>query len=234
MSQHKKSNQMYPWVDRKRNFIGGKCLHECVYCYVELFKKRWAAVRERYSGKPCLLEKELKKSEGSGHTIFIQDCGDLFANGIPDEWIRKVLYHFNEYPDNICLFQTKNPFRCLDFIGLYPPNSIFGVTIESNRNYPLSKAPEIQARVEGISAMRVKGFNVMVSVEPILDFDTEEFVKLLNDIKPEFVSIGSDSKGHHLPEPCPDKIIALKNELDTFTEVKTKHNLNRLVVALQK
>ena len=229
MSQQRKTDHMYPWIDRKRNFIGGRCLHECVYCYVERFKKRWAPVRARYSGEPRLLEQELKKSEGSRHTVFVQDCGDLFAKGIPAEWIVKVLDHLNHYPDNQYLLQNKNPERFSEFIGFFPPITILGTTLESNKNYPVSKAPEIQSRVQGIQTMRANSYQVMVSVEPIFDFDLDEFLQQLKQIKQLFISIGADSKGHDLPEPPAEKIEILIYELEKYTEVKRKSNLQRLM-----
>ena len=51
---------------------------------------------------------------------------------------------------------------------------------------------------------------------------------MIKGIKPEFVSIGADSKGHNLPEPSWDKVQSLIKELKKFTEVKVKDNLMRL------
>jgi hypothetical protein len=68
----------------------------------------------------------------------------------------------------------------------------------------------------------------MVSVEPIMDFDLDEFVILIRNCKPTFVSIGADSKGHHLSEPSYDKIRQLITRLGEFTEVREKSNLSRL------
>ncbi len=42
---------------------------------------------------------------------------------------------------------------------------------------------------------------VMVTIEPIMDFDLEPFVEMIKNTKPKFVNIGADSKGHNLPEP---------------------------------
>ena len=69
----------------------------------------------------------------------------------------------------------------------------------------------------------------MVSIEPLMDFDLDEFGVMIKTCKPKFVSIGADSKGHHLPEPPKEKIIELIKELKTFTEVREKPNLRRLM-----
>jgi len=68
----------------------------------------------------------------------------------------------------------------------------------------------------------------MVTIEPIMDFDLIELVTIIKNIKPEWVNIGADSKGHNLPEPSKEKINALIEELKKITEVKIKDNLKRL------
>ena len=71
--------------------------------------------------------------------------------------------------------------------------------------------------------------SIMVSIEPIMDFDLEVMVKWMQEIKPEFVSIGADSGNNHLPEPTPEKVKALIEALQEFTFVKIKDNLKRLL-----
>jgi len=76
---------------------------------------------------------------------------------------------------------------------------------------------------------RLDDFKKMVSIEPIMAFDFDIFLKWLRDLKPAFVSIGADSKGHNLPEPQPDELADLLIALRDFTEVKIKKNLHRLL-----
>jgi len=52
---------------------------------------------------------------------------------------------------------------------------------------------------------------------------------MLQDIKPEFVSIGADSKNNNLIEPSAKKIKELVYYLKKFTKVIIKNNLNRLL-----
>jgi len=68
----------------------------------------------------------------------------------------------------------------------------------------------------------------MISIEPIMDFRILPFVRMIKQIKPKFVSIGADSQGHNLPEPSPEKVKRLIEELRKFTKVKIKPNLNRI------
>lgn len=59
--------------------------------------------------------------------------------------------------------------------------------------------------------------------------DLDILVNWIKQIEPEFVSIGSDSKGKGLEEPSPDKVKKLIEELKKFTQVKIKDNLKRLM-----
>ena len=73
------------------------------------------------------------------------------------------------------------------------------------------------------------GIRKMVSIEPIMDFDSRDFLRILQDIKPEFVSIGADSKNNNLTEPSSKKIKELIYHLKRFTKVIIKNNLDRLL-----
>jgi DNA repair photolyase len=221
-------DNMYPWVTRTRNYIGGECPHKCVYCYVNTLKQRFRHVKKRYTGEPFLITSELEKSEGQNNVIFVQDCGDLFAEAIPDEWIKQVLEHCRAYPSNMYLFQSKNPMRFFHFTGLLPQSCMLGTTMESDISYPnVSRAPSQAERALAMSML--KGFQTMISVEPVMDFNLHGFVKIIRDIHPKFVSIGADSKRCSLKEPDRAKLVRFIDSLREFTEVRTKKNLRRIL-----
>ena len=223
---NKTKGNMYPFIDRTVNFIGGECLHECSYCYVK--KSLHKAVRERYSGEIRLFENEFKKSLGKGKFIFVGSCFDMFAKEVPVEWVKKVLEYLREYNQNEYLFQTKNPLGYFIEGMLYPNGSILGTTLESNRDYSdLSHAPMISERVAGMNMLRFH--RRMVTTEPILDFDLKKFVNQIKKCEPEWVNIGADSKNNHLPEPPAEKVLKLIEELNKFTVVKQKTNLKRIL-----
>jgi hypothetical protein len=63
-----------------------------------------------------------------------------------------------------------------------------------------------------------------------MDFDIDEFIKIIFTINPDFVNIGADSKGHHLIEPSTEKIEALIKRIEAAgIEVRRKSNLARLM-----
>jgi hypothetical protein len=167
---------------------------------------------------------------GSGKTIFIENCNDLFAENVPQEFIYRVLRHCKEYPMNIYVFQTKNPERAF-YVGKlrWPDNSIIGCTIETNRiTDEMSNAPIPDDRASWMYKIQGRKF---ITIEPIMDFDVDVLSSWIDRIRPEFVNIGADSKGHGLPEPPMEKVYALIEKIKASgIEIREKHNLERLKV----
>ncbi|MHB8109580.1 MAG: DUF5131 family protein [Syntrophorhabdaceae bacterium] len=223
MPLKKSVGNMYPWVTHTHAHLGGECPHKCVYCYVD--NPRFGRP-ERYKGVLRLLEDEFKVKYGTGKTIFVENCNDLFAKEVPDNFITQILLHCRKWPDNEYVFQTKNPGRSFNMANL-PNNHIFGCTVETNRDIPeISAAPRPLLRCSTMMAWKGRKF---ITIEPILDFDVEEFSDWIVSIEPEFVNIGADSKGHGLVEPPIEKVMALIEELTSNDiEIREKHNLNRL------
>lgn len=217
MTLNKQTGNMYGWIDYTWNPIRGKCPHQCSYCYMKMFKV----------GELRLDEKALKDNLGEGRTIFVGSSIDMWAKGVYTNWIHEVIEHCNKYSNNTYLFQSKNVHRLYRFRKRLPPKTILGTTIETNRDYGMSNAPvPFERMVEMHTIAYMEG---MVSIEPIMDFDLNILVDWMELIMPKFVSIGADSQGHNLPEPSPEKVRMLIQELKKFTEVKIKPNLKRIV-----
>ncbi|MEN6421716.1 MAG: DUF5131 family protein [Smithella sp.] len=229
MSLTKSKGNMYPWVTHTHCHLGGQCPHECSYCYVDHFPYGRPA---KYKGELRLIEKEFSEKYGEGNTIFIENCNDLFADEVHRLFIKRIMAHCCLYPNNTYVFQTKNPYRYMEYQQeewMFPDKIILGCTIESNKNHGISKAPEPEERLFQLN--RLKGFApIFVTIEPILDFDVDVLSSWIDQIRPEFVNIGADSKKHNLPEPSADKINALIAEIQKAgIEIREKHNLERLL-----
>lgn len=200
--------------------IKGKCSHDCSYCYM----KKWGEQPPLH-----IDEKDLETPLGNGRFIFICHTCDLFAKDVPDIWIRQVLNRTCRY-NNKYLFQSKNPKRFVEFIDSFPKDVLLGTTIETNRDIVESNAPNVYDRAEWLGKLSSwqKGFDTMVTIEPIFDFDLDELVSLITTTNPEWVNIGADSKRHDLPEPPKDKVEKLIEALQKHTTVKLKGNLKRI------
>lgn len=221
MGLNKSKGNMYDFVTHTWNTIKGECYHDCSYCYM----KRWGNL------KPVrLAEKELNADLGAGNFIFVGSSCDMFAENIPEAWINKTLDHCDKF-DNKYLFQSKNPEKFIDYKD-HPvmKKSIFCTTIESNRCMPeymgLSPAPRNRSVLTDVISDYMKTY---VTIEPIMDFDFVAMVNILSNCNPEQINIGADSGGNNLPEPSREKILSLIDELETFTKVKQKINLKRLL-----
>lgn len=218
MALKKQTGNMYEFVSHMWSPIKGKCSHDCSYCYM----KRWGLQAPLH-----LDEKDLETNLGEGNFIFVGHTIDLFAEDVQDIWIRQVLNRTRRY-NNKYLFQSKNPKRFFDYYEAYPQDVLFGTTIETNRDIVKSKAPPVSQRAMDLEELSFRGYETMVTIEPIFDFDLEPMIDLIVIANPEWVNIGADSKGHGLPEPSAEKIQELIKSLENETEVKLKGNLKRI------
>lgn len=209
---------MYSFVSHTWNTVKGECSHGCSYCYMNNFGQRKSVRFDQY---------ELKTNLGRGNYIFVGSSNDLFAKGIPSEWIQMTIDHCNKF-DNKYLFQSKNPERINEF--KLPANSIVCTTIETNRVFPeiMNNCPYPEDRAKAMETLS-SSVPTFVTIEPIMDFDLEELVKLIRKCNPVQVNIGSDSGGNNLPEPDKSKITELIVELNRFTKIDQKRNLGRIM-----
>lgn len=76
---------------------------------------------------------------------------------------------------------------------------------------------------------KIQAFEKQVTIEPIMDFDPYEMISMIKFAGPLKVNIGADSKGNHLPEPSKEKLLSLIDELNMFTIIDQKRNLQRLL-----
>jgi len=209
---------MFDMIDATWNPVVG-CLHYCSYCWarrlVEMRLKNMEKYRDGF--KPKMIEKELCRRFRKKY-VFVVDMGDLFGDWVPSEWILKVIKAVKNSPSSYFLFLTKNPKRYMEFLDLYPGNVVLGATIETNRDYPVSKAPPTTERYNFMKKLPFE--NKIVSIEPIMDFDLEPFVGWIRDINPVMVHVGYDNYHNNLVEPSLAKVNELIQHLSAFTKVK--------------
>lgn len=228
MSLNKSKGNMYSFVTHTWNPLGGECPHKCSYCSTKKFY--YPVLKEKYSGEPKLCKEMLNDNLGKNNFVFVVAQNDLFAKEIPGEWIYSVLAHCDESPDNSYLFQSKNPKRMLDFQWFLPKKSVVCTTIETNRWHPeiMKTAPSPIERAESMILLSERGVKTYITIEPIMDFDLDEMVKIIKWCSPEQVNIGADSGNNNLPEPSKEKVLQLIEELQKFTVIHNKSNLKRL------
>lgn len=213
------SGNMYQFVTHTWNVVKGKCYHNCKYCSL----KKWGEQKDTFFD-----ERELNSDLGSDRFIFVGSACDMFAKNIALSDIRKVLDHCKKY-DNKYLFQSKNPIRIYTSKEYLPKNSIICTTLETNRVYPaiMGQCPSPDER--SIAMKLLNKFEKHVTIEPIMDFDTDKFIEMIKYCNPTQVNIGADSCNTGLPEPSRDKLLDFIEKLGSFTKIENKRNLDRII-----
>jgi len=220
ITQSENTHRMFDVITKTWNPVIG-CLHSCSYCWARRLVNTRLKNSERYRDgfSPKLVEKELQR-RFRNQFVFVSDMGDLFGEWVPSEWIIKVIDAIKQNPSSTFLFLTKNPRRYSDFLGLFPQNVVLGVTLESNREYHVSKAPSAFERYKSMANVRFE--YKLVCIEPIMDFDLETFVEWIKEIKPSVVYVGYDNYNNKLCEPTRTKTGQMINQLGAFAKVRTK------------
>jgi hypothetical protein len=228
VSVTKSVGNMYPWVSHCHSFLRGECPHKCTYCYAKLPIRGHAS---RQVGPLKIDWHELEERIPSSSIVFREHKNDLFAAGVPDQWIEAALESARKDSerDVVNVWQSKNPIRFLHYRPEFREGDMLGTTLETNRDTSAySKAPPPAERAE---AMRMVFFKLQtfVTIEPIMQFDLVPFVRMIRAIRPQFVNIGADSKGHGLPEPTAEDVELLVRHLRAERiDVRVKPNLKRL------
>ena len=169
-------------------------------------------------------KERLGKFPKSG-VVFVVSMGDMWGDWIPSEWIRSILKPMKPYwkkPDLTFFFETKNPARYAEFADYIPPNSILSTTIETNRDYKVSKAPPPEMRYRAMLHPDIEMFAKHVSIEPIMKFDLKVMYRWIREIDPKMVSMGYDNYNAKLPEPTVEEVKDLIGKLKRITIVEVK------------
>ena len=236
MNLNTPEGNMYQFITHTWNPISGKCDHDCSYCFMKKDKKQPTI---------HLKQEELSGTFNPNHFIFIGSETDVFANDVHYDWIRKVLDYCIEgtslglFEDEFAdkgktkfMLQTKNPKRVMEFTGhplLDPERNqvVICTTLETNRFYPeiMNNAPAPIERAEWMAKISEIGLPTYVTLEPIMDFDLDEFEELIKKCNPVQVNIGYNTNFRvSLPEPPTDKVVKLIERLIPYTKIHLKEN----------
>lgn len=186
---NKATGNMYPFINATWNPLAGKCSMNCSYCNTKRLAARYPGIKEKYSGEPRIIEKEMNNL-GKGNFIFVCAQNDLFGHTVYMNDIIEIHKHIQRYPDNKYLIQSKNTYRMRDFYdwcdNLISDNMILCTTIER----------------EAGREERAKWFKEInhphkhVTIEPIGLINPPIFIRMLMEINPEQINIGANSNSN--------------------------------------
>ena len=204
------------------------CRFECLYCkpsFQKQAKRRGNKCRQCYHYEPHEHPKRLETYlPRTPKGKFIFTCASADISFCKKRFLKKILARITEKSDRTFLIQSKNPktFGRVTF----PDNVILGTTLETNRDAvykqaKISKAPPPSQRFKDF--LNIQHARKMVTIEPVMEFDTEVMLDWIKQLKPVKVWIGYDSKKNHLVEPELSKVEVLGEAIKELgIEVKYK------------
>ena len=212
----KPSSNMYADTQTWNPFVG--CAFACTYCvpsFQAQKKRQKHDCDECYTYKPHQHPDRLGKIPANVGTIFV--CGAADMKFCKPDFMRKILDDIkaaNEKQQGKAkqtfYMQSKQP-ECFEpYLEQLPDNVVLVTTLETNRDAgydKVSKAPPPSKRFKQFLALDYP--RKVVTIEPVMDFDTEPFAKWITQIKPERVWLGYNSREASvmLPEPTHRKLM---------------------------
>jgi len=249
-------NNMYAKSKTWNPFVG--CQFNCTYCEPSYKRqlKRVSGNPEVCKGvevySPDIYERELLKGgcslcrDYSPHyhperliasripsspTVFVFGTADI--SFCDPRYVRRTFEVIRQYTpkkEKTYYFQSKNPRVLGQYIGEYPEGTILLTTLETNRDKgygEISQAPPPSVRFRDFHALDYP--RKVVTVEPVMDFDSESFVDWIVQLKEQgsldYVWFGFNSKPNqvHLPEPSEEKAQEFVDQLkEAGIEVRGK------------
>lgn len=222
------TSKMFKSITRTWNpFVG--CSFECYNggCWARKLALEKLNHLPRYSDgfKPKFIEEELKKRFSPDEFVFVSSMGDIsFAT---TSEVLLILNRISQFPLTNFLIQSKNPRKYWAWNVTFPLNVYLATTIETNRDYHITKAPIPFERFSYLQ--NYPHTPKFLSIEPIQDFDLEILVNWMKEINPEIIEVGADNYHNHLSEPEWPKVEELLGKLRDFCpKVIEKQGLERL------
>lgn len=225
-------SRMFKTVDRTWNPFTG-CNYFCYHggCWARRTAQRLSYYIARYKDGflPRFNQEELHKTFLPGQFVAVSLMRDI-AWATREQFL-KILARISDFPQTDFLIQSKNPKQLYDWredwrITL-PSNVYLSTTIETNRDYGLTKAPPPMERFRYLTGYphSLK----FLSIEPIMDFDLDELTRWVRLMQPDIIEIGADNYHNNLPEPPWSKVAQLLKELrEICPNVVEKEGLERL------
>ena len=190
------------------------CEFDCTYC-IPSFQRQ--AKRQKHICMDCYtytphFHKERLSKLPSSKNIFA--CGNGDISFCPSEQLEMIMEVIRVKDDRTFILQSKDP-ATFKRIKEYPSNLILGTTLETDRAdvyRNVSKAPLPHVRIQSLKS--IKHDRKMITIEPILKFNHDKMVSLIQQVNPELIWLGFDTKKTPgLKEPSVDEAMELYEHL---------------------
>jgi len=216
---------MYSGTQTWNPFKG--CEFDCLYCrpsFQAQAKRQKRNCEKCYRYEPHEHPERLNRIPNK-QTIFVCGNGDLSFCDPAFTW--KIIESINKKarPGQEFYLQSKQPEYFKQFL---PLNDIYIIvtTLETNRDSgydAISKAPAPSERFKQFA--KLNHTRKILTIEPVMAFDLNRFLEMIDTINPEKVWLGINSryKQVNLPEPSEMEFLALANGIRAMgIELKLK------------
>jgi hypothetical protein len=186
----------------------------CVPSFQAQAKRQKHNCSDCYDYTPHYHEERLKIIPNAKQ-VFV--CGNADIAFCEPDYLKRIIDAIKKAPPKKTFYlQTKKPSCLAPVLSMLPSNVILLTTLETNRDKgyaEISKAPPPSERFKQF--LKLDYPRKVVTIEPIMDFDVDEFSDMILQINPEYVWIGKNShdEAAKLPNPPNDKIAALLKKL---------------------
>jgi hypothetical protein len=233
--------RMYVGARTWNPFVG--CEFDCIYCtptFKAQAKRQRANCQHCYDYTPHFHSVRLDRIPNS-EIVFVAAAGDI--SFCPRERTRDILeaiHRRNRRQTGLpnrpgwqtYYLQSKRPEYFAGLEPLLPRNVVLVTTLETNRNdgyEEISKAPPPSERYAQFAALEWP--RKVVTIEPLLDFDPDDFASALRLLRPEYVWIGFNSRPRavELPEPSERQVADLLRLLERAEIPVRRKDLRGLV-----
>ncbi|MCK6473827.1 MAG: phage Gp37/Gp68 family protein [Planctomycetes bacterium] len=159
-------NSSIEWTEATWNPVTGctKISAGCKFCYAEKMAMRLLSmgVHQYRNGFELTLQPEaldLPRRWRKPRTIFVNSMSDLFHDGVPLSYIRKVFEVMNDCPQHTFQVLTKRPDRAFECAG----------SLNWSSNIWMGTSVENDAVLDRISALRLINAKIrFLSIEPLI------------------------------------------------------------------
>ena len=188
------------------NPIGGRCLHNCPYCYADLIRRRYSRPESIEYFPKRLDVAKLKKQT----TVFVGSMHDVFGSWVKQEWIENTLNFCKHHPEHIFIFLTKNGKRMKEFIPKHQASNIWwGQTLTGNEDLSLYHFVDLETE------------NSFISGEPLLGGIVPDIAKtakwyIIGSLNLNYRPLSEDRGGTKLIDVKHALEFALSNKMEVF------------------
>ncbi|MCK5611907.1 hypothetical protein KAR91_59100 [Candidatus Pacearchaeota archaeon] len=207
-----KTTGVYEWAKSSINILSG-CQHDCKYCYAKAMAVRFGRCDIAKWCYPTVNEKVLnKKISKKDGTIMFPSTHDIHPENLHESiyFLGKLLRAGNNV-----LIVSKPHVKCIDDLThqllQFRDQILFRFTIGSIFNNVLKfwepNAPDLSERLDSLQICHERGFKTSISIEPMLDDETDSVILMTKQYVTDSIWIGKMNNfanitlnGHDSPE----------------------------------